>query len=101
LCPITTFDADGTNEKREKSGARVDRAKLRQIDLHWRDLRHEGACRLLADGVDIRIIHLILGHASVQQTQRYLNVTDEELRKGLEVSWRRRTLQAVSARLNA
>src|SRR4051812_35559772 len=46
------------------------------------DLRHEGACRLLSDGVDIRIIQLMLGHASVQQTQRYLNVTDEELRKG-------------------
>ena len=29
----------------------------------------------------------MLGHASVQQTQRYLNVTDEELRRGLEVSW--------------
>jgi hypothetical protein len=26
-----------------------------------------------------------IGHASVQQTQRYLNVTDEEVRKGLEV----------------
>jgi integrase len=36
---------------------------------------------------DIRIIQLMLGHASVQQTQRYLNVTDEELRRGLEVSW--------------
>jgi hypothetical protein len=30
---------------------------------------------------------LMLGHASIQQTQRYLNVTDEELRRGLEVSW--------------
>ena len=29
----------------------------------------------------------MLGHASIQQTQRYLNATDEELRKGLEVSW--------------
>lgn len=52
-----------------------------------RHKRHEGACRLLADGVDIRIIQLMLGHASIQQTQRYLNVTDEELRRGLEVSW--------------
>jgi len=42
---------------------------------------------LLSDGVDIRIIQLMLGHASIQQTQRYLNVTDEELRRGLEVSW--------------
>ncbi len=31
----------------------------------------------------------MLGHASIQQTQCYLNVTDEELRKGLEVSWGR------------
>ena len=52
------------------------------------DLRYEGACRLLADGVDIPIIQLMLGHASIQQTQRYLNVTDEEMRRGLEVSWK-------------
>src|SRR5262245_15145168 len=60
--------------------------QVREIDLRWHDLRHEGACRLLAGGVDIRIIQLMLGHASIQQTQRYLNVTDEELRRGLEVS---------------
>lgn len=42
---------------------------------------------MLAAGVDIRIIQLMLGHTSIQQTQRYLNVTDEELRRGLEVSW--------------
>ena len=88
--------ANGHDTKRAKPGARVDRAKLRQIDLHWHDLRHEGACRLLADGVDIRIIQLMLGHASVQQTQRYLNVIDEELRNGLEVSWKRRSLRVVA-----
>jgi integrase len=53
--------ANGQDTKRAKPGARVDRAKLHQIDLHWHDLRHEGACRLLADGVDIRIIQLMLG----------------------------------------
>ena len=93
--------ADGHDSKRAKPGARVDRAKLQQIDLHWHDLRHEGACRLLADGVDIRIIQLMLGHASVQQTQRYLNVTDEELLRGLEISWKRRTLKVVAGGQNA
>ena len=44
----------------------------------------------------------MLGHASVQQTQRYLNVTDEELRKGLEVSWQRnRAIRLVSERSNS
>ena len=41
--------ANGHETKRAKPGARVDRAKLRQIDLHWHDLRHEGACRLLSE----------------------------------------------------
>jgi len=47
---------------------------------------------------DSRSIQLTLGHASIQQTQRYLNVTDEELRRGLEVSWinQGRPLRAVS-----
>jgi hypothetical protein len=52
---------DRHSTKRAKPGARVDRAKLQQIDLHWHDLRHEGACRLLAHGVDIRIVQLMLG----------------------------------------
>jgi len=88
--------ANGHDTTRAKPGARVDRAKLRQIDLHWHDLRHEGACRLLADGVDIRTIQLMLGHADMKQTQRYLNITDEELRKAMTGVWeRRRQLRAV------
>jgi integrase len=80
--------ANGLKPKAGKEGAKWNSEQLQSIDLRWHDLRHEGACRLLADGVDIRIIQLMLGHASIQQTQRYLNVTDEELRRGLEVSWK-------------
>jgi integrase len=80
--------AHGIEPRPTRKGAAWNREQLERIDLRWHDLRHEGACRLLADGVDIRIIQLMLGHASIQQTQqRYLNVTDEELRRGLEVSW--------------
>jgi integrase len=79
--------AHGIVPRSTRKGAAWNREQLHRIDLHWHDLRHEGACRLLADGVDIRIIQLMLGHASILQTQRYLNVTDEELRRGLEVSW--------------
>jgi hypothetical protein len=83
-------EANGHDTTRAKTGARVDREKLRQIDLHWHDLRHEGAGRLLADGVDIRTIQLMLGHSDIKQTQRYLNITDEELRKAMTGVWERR-----------
>jgi integrase-like protein len=79
--------AHGIGPRPTRKGAEWNREQLQGNDLRWHDLRHEGACRLLADGVDIRIIQLMLGHASIHQTQRYLNVTDEELRRGLEVSW--------------
>jgi integrase len=90
--------AHGIEPKPAREGAAWNREQLQRIDLRWHDLRHEGSCRLLADGVDIRIIQLMLGHASIQQTQRYLNVTDEELRRGLEVSWNNkgRPLRLVS-----
>jgi integrase len=70
-----------------RTGAAWNREQLQRVDLRCHDLRHEGACRLLTDCVDIRIIQLMLGHARIRQTQRHLNVTDEELRRGLEVSW--------------
>ena len=85
MVPTHRFCGGGPKGKEDPKS---DAEQLRRIDLRWHDLRHEGACRLLTDGVDIRIIQLMLGHASIQQTQRYLNVTDEELRRGLEVSWK-------------
>ena len=41
-------------------------------------LRHEGACRLLADGVDIRIVRLILGHASIDGDQTRVERAHEQ-----------------------
>ena len=52
---------------------------LKQIDLHWHDLRHEAACRWREKGLDLREIQLLLGHSSLLMTERYLNVSDDEL----------------------
>jgi len=44
--------------------------------------------------LDLRAIQLVLGHADVKTTQRYLNVTDEELRRTMhEKLWTRRAAE--------
>jgi integrase len=73
--------ANGIEPTRTRAHGRVNREKLADIDLHWHDLRHEAACRWLVKGLDLRAIQLLLGHADLKTTQRYLNVTDDELRK--------------------
>ena len=82
--------ANGVEPTRTRAHGRVNREKLADIDLHWHDLRHEAACRWLVKGLDLRAIQLLLGHADLKTTQRYLNVTDEELRKTMrEKLWNR------------
>lgn len=39
------------------------------------------ACAVHEQVLDLRAIQLVLGHADLKTTQRYLNVTDEELRR--------------------
>lgn len=82
--------ANGIEPTRTRAHGRVNREQLAEIDLHWHDLRHEAACRWLAKGLDLRAIQLLLGHADLKTTQRYLNVTDEELRTAMhEKLWKR------------
>lgn len=83
--------SQGFEPTRTRAHGRVNREHLATIDLHWHDLRHEAACRWLAKGLDLRAIQLLLGHADLKTTQRYLNVTDEELRRTMhEKLWKRR-----------
>lgn len=65
--------------------AAASRAALDAIDLHFHDLRHEGASRLLEAGWPLHHVQHMLGHANVSQTSTYLNAT----KIGLQDSMRR------------
>jgi integrase len=62
--------------------------RFREINLHWHDLRHEYASRLVERGVPLAQVRDLLGHASILTTERYDNQRLE-------------ALQAAAARLEA
>ena len=48
-------------------------------DLHFHDLRHEAASRLLEQGWPLQHVQAMLGHADAKTTSIYLNVTFQQL----------------------
>jgi site-specific recombinase XerD len=52
---------------------------FRRINLHWHDLRHEYASRLVENGVPLAQVRDLLGHASITTTERYDNQKLENL----------------------
>ena len=55
------------------------RQRFREINLHWHDLRHEYASRLVERGVPLAQVRDLLGHASILTTERYDNQRLEAL----------------------
>jgi site-specific recombinase XerD len=66
------LQAHGYNVARERlTGLTTEcRQILRRIDLHWHDLRHEYASRLVEKGARLSQVRDLLGHASITTTER-------------------------------
>jgi integrase len=71
------------------------RKVLDGIDLHFHDLRHEAGSRLLDAGWPLTHVRDMLGHASIEQTDTYLQVQ----RGGLHESMRK--LDEARSRCNS
>jgi integrase len=62
----------------------TDPAKGIDGDLHWHDLRHECGSRYADNGMDARHIQMLLGHADLKTTERYLNSDTKRLAEAMK-----------------
>ena len=69
----------GTADKRRRVGnaqlSPESRAALREINLHFHDLRREAGSRWLDGGVPLQVIRDRLGHTNISETSTYLEST--------------------------
>ncbi len=52
-------------------------------DLHFHDLRHDFAVRMLRSGATLEQVRDALGHASITQTEKYAHVVPSDVRKAV------------------
>ncbi|MBM4065225.1 MAG: site-specific integrase [Planctomycetes bacterium] len=61
---------------------------LEKVDIqnfHFHDLRHTFATRLAQRGIDIYKISKLLGHHSIEMTQRYAHHCPDSLKDGVQI----------------
>lgn len=65
-------------------------ARLPGLRIH--DLRHSAASFMVNSGVDLFAVGKVLGHASIQSTQRYSHLANDTLLKAVEAGAAKQTL---------
>src|SRR5262249_42972772 len=83
---LTVLRAHGVTPHWRKEGGwkhltRECQAEFQKINLHWHDLRHEYASRLVERHIPLAQVRDLLGHASIITTERYDTQTFENLQQ--------------------
>jgi hypothetical protein len=61
----------------------IRRSKVKNFRFH--DLRHTFASRLVQSGVQIQVVQELLGHATLEMTQRYAHLAPGDLRRAVDI----------------
>ena len=54
-------------------------------DFRFHDLRHDFASQLVMRGTPLYLVKELLGHGSIEMTERYAHLADDALAKAVEV----------------
>jgi integrase len=60
------------------------REQANLADLHWHDLRHTFASRLVMAGVDLRTVQELMGHKTITMTLRYTHLSPTHQREAVQ-----------------
>ena len=78
------FASERGGKLTERTAQKVFENALRKVDIKkdatFHSLRHSFATHLLENGVDVRYVQELLGHANIRTTQIYTKVTNPSLR---------------------
>ncbi|NJM09472.1 MAG: tyrosine-type recombinase/integrase [Bdellovibrionaceae bacterium] len=69
--------------------------KIGLESFHIHHLRHTCATQLLENGVSLATVKMVLGHACIETTTRYVEVSGPERRKAMELHPINRILEVV------